>query len=235
MYRCEASSLQGFIQQVAVSYVTHGYYFYVTGFVPEGKDARAVDAKLIDRYGVGISKWARARQKQLGAASMQYIRFDRLFVLLATHGANPFFEREASSIRDFRKTPLRVGGYSISCRGGHAHVRIDLPEYRRLKAHFLDLAKHRREESLVEAFGRIPFEPYAPVRRQLFNVLRAVNRSRRTSGFSQILTDALRLRRRVVKPFGVASTLSASRSVSAFPESGAPPELAELDESAIYV
>ena len=36
--QCEAQSLSGFIQQLAVSYVAKGYWFYVTGQVPDHKD-----------------------------------------------------------------------------------------------------------------------------------------------------------------------------------------------------
>ncbi len=202
MYRCEATSLEGFIQQIAVAYITHGYYFYVSGFVPEGKEPMAVDAKLIERYGIGISKWARARRKEQGIASLQYIRLDRRFVILATHRRHSFFEHEANTIRDFRRTPLKVGGYSVSCRGGHAHVRIDLPDYRRLKAHLVELARHRSVDRLEAEFARIPFEPYAPVRRQLFNILRAVNRVRKHAGFERLATErALRMRRRIRRPF----------------------------------
>jgi|GEM_PF-2277160 len=59
-YQSEAASVEGFIQQLAVSYVSNGYFFYVAGSVPEGKDPRAVDAKLIERYGIGVTKWTRA-------------------------------------------------------------------------------------------------------------------------------------------------------------------------------
>src|SRR5690349_9747078 len=37
-YRCEVPSIGGFVQQLAVSYLAHGYFFYVWGIVPEGKD-----------------------------------------------------------------------------------------------------------------------------------------------------------------------------------------------------
>ena len=69
MYRCDATSLAGFIQQIAVSYVANGYYFNVLGLVPEGKDPRAVDRKLIARYGIDCSKFVRARGKQAGRAN----------------------------------------------------------------------------------------------------------------------------------------------------------------------
>ena len=52
-YRAEATTLEGFIQQLAVGYVCRGYRFYFQGLIPAGKDPRAVDAKLIARYGSG--------------------------------------------------------------------------------------------------------------------------------------------------------------------------------------
>jgi hypothetical protein len=33
-YRCEATSVAGFIQQLAVAYVGRGYFFYVAGVIP---------------------------------------------------------------------------------------------------------------------------------------------------------------------------------------------------------
>ena len=72
------------MQQVAVQYLRHGYWFYVAGQIPEGKDPVAVDAKLIRKYGIDVSRWERARRKRAGLANMQYIRHDRFFLLMAT-------------------------------------------------------------------------------------------------------------------------------------------------------
>jgi hypothetical protein len=201
MYRCEATSAEGFVQQLAVSYLGSGYWFYVAGEIPEGKDPRRVDEKLVTRYEIDLSKWARARRKRAGLANLQYLRFGRFFVLLATHGAHRFFEEEAASVRDARRTPIRFRGYSVSYRGGHPHVRIEQDEYKRLKAYFLSLATHRSAERLAGELARLPFEPYAPVRRQLLAVLRAVNRDRGRAGFEPVPADCLRLRRRVCRPF----------------------------------
>lgn len=201
MYRCEATSAEGFVQQLAVSYLGNGYWFYVVGEVPEGKNPRRVDEKLVARYGIDLSKWARARRKRAGLANIQYLRFGRLFVLLATHGEHPFFEEEASAVRDARRTPIRFRGYAISYRGGHPHVRIEQKEYNRLKAYFLDVALHRSAERLGGELGRLPFEPYAPVRVQLLSVLRAVNRERRRAGFEPVPTSCFRFNRRVCRPF----------------------------------
>src|SRR5580693_2412595 len=104
-YRCEATSVAGFIQQLAVAYVGRGYFFYVTGEIPERKDPRAVDRRIIEKYAVAVGKTARFRRKAAGLANIQYIRYRRAFVLLATSGKHPFFEEERKLIRDVREVP----------------------------------------------------------------------------------------------------------------------------------
>lgn len=158
-YQCEATSLGGFVQQLAVSYIANGYWFYVTGSIPERKDAAAVDRKLIGRYGIGLSKWAVARRKRTGGANLQYIRFGRFFVLLATPGKHPFFQDEAAGIRKVQQVPIKFGGYSIGHRGGHVRVAIERGEYKRLKAYFLDLSTRRTGPKLEAEFRRLPYEP----------------------------------------------------------------------------
>ena len=122
MERWVTVSVEGFIQQLAVSYVTHGYWFYVTGEIPPHKDPLAVD------------------QKQ--------------------------------------------------------------HRYRALKTHFQQVAVHRTVEALAAELRTLPFAPYAPVRRQLLNLLRALNRRRKVAGLEPVPFSALRLRRRPVRPFG---------------------------------
>jgi len=172
-----------------------------------------VDEKLISQYGLNISKWARARAKAQGRASVRYIRHGRFFVLIATKGRHGFFEREWG-VKDIRRQPIRYAGYSISYRRGvdrkwHVSVRIAPDEYLRLKAYMMGLAVHRSVENLSMEFRRIRFEPYAPVRRQLFNILRAVNRTRHAAGFEVVPTSAVRLRRLVVRPFGANASSDA--------------------------
>jgi hypothetical protein len=216
-YRAEVTSVEGFVQQIACCYLRHGYWFYVSGQIPPRKLVGDVDRKLIEKYGIGVSESTRARRKQLGQANLQYLRHQRFFVILATKGEHRFFDEESNSIRDIRRTPLRYGGYAISYRRGgrtksghpdakwHAHVEIERQRYLELKAWFLELAVHRSAEHIGLEFYRLPFEPYAPVRRQMLNILRAVNTARKRAGFQQIPTEVLPLRRRVVRPFGDAS------------------------------
>lgn len=203
-YRCEAASIAGFVQQVAVSYVSNGYFFYVAGLVPVDKDPRAVDAKLIARYGIDISKWTRSRRKRAGEACVQYIRCGRRFLILATHGSHRFFEGEGGeggAVRDCRRVPIKCFGYAISVKRGHAHVRVERGTFARLKAYLVDYAVHHRAEAVADALARLPFEPYAPVRRQLLALLRAINRARRAAGYTRVGHECLRFRRRIVRPF----------------------------------
>jgi hypothetical protein len=200
-YRCEATTLEGFLQQLAVCYVGRGYWFYVTGFVPLEKDPESVDRKLIERYGIDISKWARARRKRSGAASVQYIRFRRFFILLATHGNHRFFSDEGPNIRDARKTPITFSGYSVSCREGRPHVRIEREEYLRIKAYLLEIACRKPAARIEAELAALPFEPYAPVRGQYLVFVRAVNRARMQAGLAKISRFSLRLKRRIYRPF----------------------------------
>jgi len=82
----------------------------------------------------------------------------------------------------------------------HPSVRIHPESYRHLREYFMDLATKRSAESLAREFRGVPFEPYAPMRRQLLNVLRAVKRKRKAAGVESVSAEALRLSRKGVKP-----------------------------------
>ena len=212
-YRAETTSLVVFVQQIACCYLRHGYWWYVTGYIPDSKDPELVDRKLITKYEIDVSEATRSRRKRLGRANLQYIRHDRLFVLLATKGEHVFFQDEQKSVRDIRRIPLSYCGYSISYRAGgrtqkgyqdpkwHAHVAMERQQYLALRDHFVELAGRRSADDIATMFQRLPFEPYAPVRRQQLNILRAVNRRRKQSGRETIPASVLRLKRRIVKPF----------------------------------
>ena len=212
-YRCSASSVEGFVQQLACSYLRHGYWYYVMGKVPDWKDPRSVDDKLVTKYEIAISESTRRRRKKLGYANLQYLRHNRLFVIVATQGKHRFREIEAGAVRDIRRVPIKFHGYSISYRPGgrtrsgepdprwHSHVEIERERYKEIRDHLVDLAAHRSAQQLALEFYRLPFEPYAPIRRQMLNILRAVNRRRQLAGYSLLPAEVLPLRRRIVKPF----------------------------------
>jgi len=134
-YRCEAASIQGFVQQIACCYLRHRYWWYVTGVIPDRKDPQKTDQKIISHYNIAVSESTRYRRKQLHKANLQYIRYDHFFVILATEGEHPFF-REEPDIKDVHRAPIYFSNYAISRKKGgrirsgepdpdfHSHVRI---------------------------------------------------------------------------------------------------------------
>lgn len=212
-YRCVASSVTGFVQQLACNLLPHGYWFYVAGRIPPHKDPAAVDAKLMARYGINLSKRERARRKQLGYSNLHYLRYDRRFVIVATPGWHRFLKEESVMLRDIRRVPLKFYGYSIGYRPGgrtragepdprwHAHVQIERERFLQERAYLRELALRRSENALREEFRQLPFEPYAPVRRQFLQLLKTVNATRKQAGLEPLPTSVLRLRRRIVRPF----------------------------------
>jgi hypothetical protein len=215
-YKWEATTLEGFIQQLAVGYVARGYFFYVTGLVPKRISAMEHDRRLLTKFDVARSKWSRyRRRRRLGSdgrplANVQYLRHDSFWIMLATHGEHRFFAehegRDGKSLcterqyRDVRESPIVYGGYSVSWRG-RTSIRISPRAYNELKSHFLYIATRETVATLEREFRFAPFEPYAGVTRQMLSILRAVNRARKTAGLPVVSRESVRVRRQVVRPF----------------------------------
>jgi hypothetical protein len=104
-YRCVATSVEGFIQKLAVACVARGYLFYVAAAIPKTVDPKQVDEKLIKKYEITNSKHVRTRRRKRGESSVQYLRFGRFFLLLVTHGRHRFFEQE-TNVKDVRESPV---------------------------------------------------------------------------------------------------------------------------------
>ena len=226
-YRCVATSVAGFVQQLAVAYVANGYYFYVAGLIPPHKDPEKTDCKILEAYGIAVSKWSRSRGKREGHANVQYLRYRHFYVIIANHGLHPFFAAEAERLRDIRRTPISFMGYSIGCRrargGGeyHASVRISRERFAELKRRFMEMAIHRAVEELYSDLLRLPFEPYAPVRVQLCRLLRIINQRRKVAGLELLPVSAVRLRRAPVQPFNEhedSNDLAIPKELPAAPE-----------------
>jgi hypothetical protein len=209
-YRCLADSEEGFLALI-VNYMTHGFYFY-SGVPGPGKgEWDKVDRNIVVKYGLTASPEEWSVRRLSGQAKTQYVRFGNFAVVLSTYGIGRFFESE-SDIRDFRRDPLRVGDYSVSLKYDNAllakgekklrgSVRIHPEAYRRVKAHMVCSAKRWSQEECERHFQTLPFEPYAPVRRQLLNLWRRANRLRGEASLEKMAITCVRLKRRKVKVY----------------------------------
>ncbi len=217
-YRSETTSIEAAVQLIAASYLRHGYYWYVTGSIPKNKTPESVDRKLIAKYGIDLTEWQRTNRRRQGLANAQYIRHDRWFILLLTEGHHQLRcpsskGGEGEQIKDCRRVPIRIGSYSISYRRSgvalprcgnvkwHAHVRLSATAYTELKSYFDSIAVHRSVENLTAEFAKVEFARYAPIRRQLLNVLRRVNERRQRQAYQTLPYSVLNLRRVPLKVY----------------------------------
>ena len=209
--RIEFTNPHDLVQYLAASVICRGYWFYVSGHVPDGKDAAAVDSKLVAKYAANLPSSTRWRRKKDGIANVRYLRLGRRFFLFATKGRHPLYESEASSIRDIRKTPLRVGGYSLSLRRDgrdqttrRVHVRIADQPYRELLATWEHRATRQNADRLAAGLYELPYRGYAPVRSQLCRVLRSVNSRRKQAGLAPLPKTCLFFERPSLTASGMA-------------------------------
>lgn len=126
----EFTDAQAFIHYLRVHCIARGYFFYITGSIPPGKDPRMTDERIIKRYEITASKWVRGRRRKRGAANVRYLRYGRFFILIATRGRHPLFRTEPG-LRDARKHPVRCFGYEIRSerkRGTARNSRTGQPQ-----------------------------------------------------------------------------------------------------------
>ena len=216
-YRCEATSLEGFIQQIAVAYVVNGkYFFYVTGVVPKRLSWQEHDKRMIKKYGCAMSPWSRCRRRKkpgpngVRFANCHYIRFRNFWVLLCQEGHHQFFNLHCSrdeygkqvkrQFRDVREESLRFGGYSIGYSRGRLNVRLSKNARAELREMFMQQALLPREHIEWE-FRNFPFVAWGGVIRQCFAILKAVNGKRKAAGLCEVSEKCVVRRRVSIKPF----------------------------------
>lgn len=198
-YRYVATSEAGFVQQI-VRCVAKGYRYYTVGRVRRGKAPEQVDQVLLTKFGIERSPSARARAKQRGEANIQYLRYGDLWVMMATKGKHHWKEEHTDNTgkpeyHDFRNKALEVGNYAISSRldgqnQAKYRVRVVLNRaaYKELRALYLDRAKHWSVQNLGEALRRDVRQllPYRPIRVQLIELIRQMNKVRKPKGYERI-------------------------------------------------
>ena len=215
-YQCETDSPEGMVKLIAASFLRHGYLWFTTGRVPRNKDPKKIEKKLTEKYGLNITERERTRRKAMGLANAKLLRFEDWFILLVTRGQHKIKELpkpggeggEGGRLRCCLDEPIYFRGYSISYKqsgvtpaGGeprtwHAHVRLDKATYKSLKAYFLEIACRKSQASLTNEFNRIPYDRYAPIRRQILLIHRAVNEARAFKGLAIVPSEDLQLGRK---------------------------------------
>ena len=217
-YRCEAKSVTGFVQQFGCCYVLHGYHRYVVGAIPERKDPRIVDGSnrgaLRDRpVAVPACETQEGRPGERSVHSLPEVfralrdRTSRC-ASISTRSTHLGRQANAALLRSGTSRTIRwrsVGTPSAtteaSTEGGTSRSGSTLSATGTSRHTYSGVATKWSVANLESEFRGLRFEPYAPVRRQLLCLLRAVNRERKRKGWDAVPATALRLNRQIVRPF----------------------------------
>jgi len=204
-YRYIASSEAGFVQQV-VRCVSKGYCYYVFGTVGQGKSAVKIDQKLLGKFDIAKSPSARCRAKQRGEANVQYIRFENFWLMMCTAKGRHHWKDEHTDAEgnptyfDFRDKALEVGRYAIALRRDgqdkqkyRVRVALNLEAYKDLRAFYFEKGKHWSVERLADSLRREVkgLLAYRPIRVQMIELVRQINKRRRVQGFDRVPYRAL--------------------------------------------
>ena len=119
---------------------------------------------------------------------------ERLMEVLAHYGADlyrsrwrelpddqvmiDFEQEEGVRMKHLYRDAIFYGGYEIRYRNSHASVRIDARYYEALRTRMLDLARQPDLKPLREAFHELRFQPFAPLKTQLWNLVDELNKYR---------------------------------------------------------
>ena len=107
---------------LTANYLPAGCVFYFQGQLKPHMDAREIDATLIARYEIAISKDARYWRKSQGVGRRPSAPLPALYLLLASRRDwHSFFEHEVN-IKDARTSPIHFRGYDRE-RPGRALLR----------------------------------------------------------------------------------------------------------------
>lgn len=176
-------SIGEFIRRIAIDSVRYGYVRYVVREIPEGKNTLAIDNKLRAHYKITSCRTTRMRRRQKQQAVLQYVRYGRQFVLLATEGKHDEFER--LKFYDCRIAPIQVYSYSIGLKNGVVRVCIRHEVWSGTIKHFERLALHDIDK-VEKKLHALPYCHFPGVVRQKQQLVSMINQKRSRAGLPTV-------------------------------------------------
>ncbi len=164
-------------------YMRYGYVHYYIREIPGHKDLSEVDRKLLLTYDVTNNRMLRAKRKREGIRNLVYIRFGQTFILLATEGKSPAFDR--LKFLNFTDSPLYFSHYSIGIKQNKPYIQIEPLRYKQLKkvAEKIALHQHDKVEKFLLKVSPFSFKGVSDQRWKLYKL---VNLKRKKAGLARI-------------------------------------------------
>ena len=166
-YLC--NSWQYLLQQL-VYLIGRGYYYYHVGYIETGKADKAlkIDAKLIKKYNMDLSKDQRARRKKKKLVNFYYLRWHNIFVLLHTDGNldveidDSFFdirvkqtEANRLKVKVTETMEFNIALQYKECSKRSVTVAFSNTTYKNLKAEIEELIQYRKVKQLENFFNNL--------------------------------------------------------------------------------
>ena len=126
---------------------------------------------------------------------VHYLRFQAFNLLVVSHRRQQL---------EFGKCVLDIPVEAnwLRIREDKWRTRVQISRERYLE--LLDIACQASAQAIGREFYNLPYEPYAPVRQQVLNLLRLVNKRRQSAALARLPTSVISYQRRIVRRFDAA-------------------------------
>lgn len=135
------------------------------------------------------------------------LKFHGYGISLSRGGYEKKTPEEKQAYREAKARAIAAGENHRRIPRGRRHERwvarvvINDERFRMLEAELLGMATHRTADYLAMKFSCVPFLPYAPVKLQLKQLLRHVNKARQHVGYERVPIDCIRYRKKMTSPY----------------------------------
>lgn len=235
-YKCVARNIDEFLHQVT-RLVGTGHYFFFSCLLGPDDDPAKLDWKIVNAWNLDLPYWKRAARHRGRAPSIHYLRFGSFYALLGTKGRGGGGEPHAFfteyPVVDIRRYSMRCFGYSIrypkSAKTGKRQlfVRLDDDAKAYLRTVLIRKATQPRfaeRDAFEREVQSLPYQWYKPVRGQVKEIVREVNKIRRRAGLAQVRLSCVPQTMRVPRQFSSAAGVVGSSRIRERNRSGRKPE-----------
>lgn len=166
-YLC--NSWQYLLQQL-VYIIGRGYYWYHVGYIKAGKEDKAlnIDAKIMKKYNIDLSKDQRYRRKKKKLVNFYYLRWQNVFIILHTDGKmdveldDNFFDIRVKQT-EVNRLKVKVSEaieFNIALQYKDSSKRsvtvaLSNATYKNFKAEIEDLIQHKQVNKLESFFANL--------------------------------------------------------------------------------
>ena len=170
-------------------YMRYGYVYYYSRSIPEHKSVTEVDRKLVLLYDVTFNRAIRKSRKEKGIRNVIYIRYKNQFVLLATEGISPQFDRLNYS--SFEDEPFLFMHYTVGIKQQKPQVQLSHRFYSilRKKAVKIALDDHLEVEDFLREVS--PYS-YRGITEQRWKLYKLINQKRKNLGLTRIKWEEIK-------------------------------------------